>query len=157
MIHYDPTKMLKKIAPRKKIERLVKENASLNRTALSFVNDIEFLDKKAIAAVALKTIKGYKKRIRADKEQKAEIVQDPRQLVQRVQNEIVLQMSESIRSNYEGEYYTWLPSSADEPDPEHQLNYGKVFQVGVGEMPGERYGCQCGMEIHVNGTKLELE
>ena len=48
------------------------------------------------------------------------------------------------------EFYRWLPSDAKNPDPEHQLLYGKIFRVGEGDkegnMPGERYGCRCGIE-----------
>ena len=48
------------------------------------------------------------------------------------------------------EFYRWMPSDAKNPDPEHQLLYGKIFRVGEGDkegnMPGERYGCRCGIE-----------
>lgn len=156
MIIYDPSKLLSKIAPEKKIKKLISSNAGLKKTALSFVNDIEFLDKKSIEKVALKTIKGYKKRIAEDKSEKKELVKDPRQLIQRVQNEVLLQVKESIRETYRGEFYIWLPSDANEPDPEHQLNYGKEFQVGVGEMPQDRIGCRCGMQILVKETQLNI-
>lgn len=156
MIKYDPSKLLKRIAPQTKIEKLLSARVSLKKTALSFVSDIDFIDKGRIEEVALRTIKGYKERIKADADQKEEILDDPKQLIQRVQNEVVLQIAASIKDNYEGEFYTWLPSDADEPDPEHQLNYGETFQVGVGEMPGDRYGCRCGMEIQVQQTKLQL-
>lgn len=155
-IIYDPAKILKKAAPAEKIERLVSSRMSLNRAALSFVSAFDSLDKNAIARVALKTLKGYKQRVKADPSIKGDLRADPAQLVQRVQNEVVLQLSEEISERYAGEFYVWLPSDADEPDPEHQLNYGKTFQVGVGEMPGERYGCRCGMEIKVPGSRLEL-
>jgi hypothetical protein len=156
VIRYDPTKLLKKIAPAKKIKKLLTADVSLKKTALSFVNDIDFLNKKDITRVALKTIKGYQKRIKMDPDVEAEIASDPAQLIQRVQNEVVTQVAGEIRDKYEGEFYEWLPSDADEPDPEHQLNYGKTFQVGVGEMPGDRFGCRCGMNILVDETKLEL-
>lgn len=155
-IKYLPDKLLKKIAPVRKVENLISSRASLKKTALSFVNDIDFLDKKAISKVALDTIKGYKKRIKEDPTIKSDLVDDPKQLIQRVQNEVVFQVQERIADEYDGEFYIWLPSDADEPDPEHQLNYGKKFQIGVGEMPGERYGCRCGMEILVKETKLKL-
>lgn len=156
MIKYDPSKILRKVAPQKKIEKILKANLSLKKAALSFVSDFDFLDKDAIARVALKTIKGYKKRVEEDPDQKAKILDDPAQLVQRVQNEVVFQISGEIKESYAGEFYTWTPSSAEVPDPEHQLNYGKVFQIGDGEQPGERFGCQCGMEIHVAGSELDL-
>jgi hypothetical protein len=155
-IVYLPNQLLKKIAPKKKIANLVSSNASLKKTALSFVDDIDFIDKKSVSKVALKTIKGYKDRIKDDPDLKKNLIKDPAQLVQRVQNEVVLQVSESIKEEYSGEFYIWLPSDADEPDPEHQLKYGKKYKIGVGEMPGERYGCKCGMEILVKETKLDL-
>lgn len=160
--------MLKKIAPDKKIKRMLTGNVGLKKAALSFVDDIEFLDKKSVSKVALKTVRSYQERIAkaqvdggmeasAGDAVEASIVKDPKLLIARVQNEVVLQISNSIRENYEGEQYEWLPSDAEEPDPEHQLNYGKIFTVGVGEMPGERYGCRCGMNILVKQTQLELE
>jgi len=155
-IVYLPNQLLKKIAPKKKIANLVSSNASLKKTALSFVDDIDFIDKKSVSKVALKTIKGYKARIKDEPDLKKNLIKDPAQLVQRVQNEVVLQISESIKEEYSGEFYIWLPSDADEPDPEHQLKYGKKYKIGVGEMPGERYGCKCGMEILVKETKLDL-
>lgn len=160
-IVYDPSKLLEKVAPEAKIKRLLKGNISLKRTALTFVDSVDFLDKKSVSKVALKAIKSYKKRINEEPrekraEAKSEILDDPRLLIHRVQNEVVTQITEEIKTAYEGEFYEWLPSDADEPDPEHQLNYGKVFRVGEGEMPGERYGCRCGMNILVKGSELEL-
>jgi hypothetical protein len=155
-IRYEPSALLKKIAPKRKIEKLISRKASLKKAALSFVNDFDFLDKKAIERVALKTIKGYKERIKADPDIKTELVADPAQLIQRVQNEVVFQISDEIKGKYSGEFYIWLPSDADEPDPEHQLNYGKKFQIGDGEMPGDRIGFKCGMEILVDDQSLSL-
>lgn len=156
-IIYDPKKMIKKIAPARKIEKLLSSGVNLKKTALSFVDDIEFLDKKSVTKVALKTIKEYQKRIALDDEVKDAILDDPKLLINRVENEVVFQIANSIKENYEGEQYEWLPSDADEPDPEHQLKYGEVFTIGVGEMPGERYGCRCGMRILVKQTELQLE
>lgn len=168
-IKYEPDKMLKKIAPERKIKKLLTGKVSLKKTALSFVSDIEFLNKKKIAEVALKTIKSYKARISrardevsaaAGKELKDDLLDDPKQLIQRVQNEVVFQVHEKIKTNYGGERAVWLPSSADEPRPEHQLNYGKEYIIGQGidgVEPGDEYGCQCGVEILTNETQLELD
>lgn len=156
MIRYEPSKLLSRLAPEKKIEKLLKSSFSLKRSALSFAAKIDFLDEDAIARVALKTIKGYKQRVKDDPEAKDEILADPAQLIQRVQNEVAFQVAGEIKDRYSGESYRWLPSDADEPDPEHQLNYGEVFQVGDGEMPGDRFGCRCGMEILVDDSSLDL-
>ena len=75
-------------------------------------------------------------------------------LQQRIENLVVFSEVIKIKEENAGKYYKWLPSGADEPDPQHQLLYGKTFLVGEGDeegnMPGERYGCQCGMEILTN-------
>lgn len=167
-IVYDPKKLLRKIAPTRKIERLVSSKLTLKKAALSFVDSIDFIDKAKVQEVALKTIKGYQLREAAavvksgldrsaGKEEREEIVKDPKQLIQRVENEVLLQVAEGIKNKYAGKTYTWLPSDAEEPDPEHQSNYGKVFTIGDGEMPGDRIGCRCGMEIHTDETQLKLD
>lgn len=174
-IVFDPKTMLKKIAPPSKIKRMVSSRMGLKRTALSFVDraadsDVGVLDKKAVAEVARKTVRGYQERIAkatvdADFEKSAgaevatEILDDPKQLIQRVQNEFVFQAQKKIQAQYKGQRARWLPSSADEPDPEHQANYGKEYIIGEGidgEEPGDRFGCKCGVEI-LNETSLELE
>src|SRR5688500_7081250 len=100
MIKYEPSKLIKKIAPDKKIKKLLNKNFSLRKAALSFVNDVDFIGKGDVTRVALKTIKGYKNRIKADKDLKKDILSDPRQLIQRVQNEVVLQVADEIKSTY---------------------------------------------------------
>lgn len=158
-IEYDPKKLLQEIAPDAKIKKLVSRRLDFKRAALSFISDVPFIDKKKVADVTLKTLKSYRERAQAEdsKETEKDLSKNPKQLIQRVQNSVIFQVSQEIRAQYQGERYEWLPSDADEPDPEHQLNYGKVFEVGVGEMPGERYGCRCGMRILVDETELSLE
>lgn len=165
-IFYDPKKMLNKIAPDSKIKKLMSRRLDAKKAAFSFIDDIPFLNKKAVVDVTLKTLKSYRQRrdreiasgSKADgQELESDLYDSPMQLIQRVQNEVVFQVSQEIKSQYQGERYEWLPSDADEPDPEHQLNYGKIFVVGEGEMPGERYGCKCGMRILVNETELKLD
>lgn len=161
-IIYDPKKMLRDVAPESKIKKLVNRRLDVKRASLSFISDVPFIDKSKVTEVALKTVKSYKERVRAEsgddaKDLEKELSRSPMQLIQRVQNEVVWQISQGIRAQYEGEKYEWLPSDADEPDPEHQLNYGKIFVVGEGEMPGERIGCKCGMRILVKETELKLD
>lgn len=166
-IFYDPKALLKKIAPESKIKKLVSGKVSLKKTALSFIDAVDFIDKKAVSRVALKTIRSYQERIAkaqaeagersAGDEIQKDIVDDPKLLIQRVQNEVVFQVAQEIKDQYSGDQYEWLPSDAEEPDPEHQLNYGKIFTIGEGEMPGERIGCRCGMHILVKQTQLELD
>jgi hypothetical protein len=156
VVKFQPDKLLAKIAPAKKIKKLLKGNISLKRTALSFIDAVDFIDKKNVADTALKVIKGYKQRIKDDPDLEEEILKDPKQLIQRVQNEVILQIGAAIKDKYDGERYIWLPSDADEPRPEHQLNYGVEFTIGDGEQPGDEWGCRCGMQILVDGSSLEL-
>lgn len=163
MILYDPAALLRKIAPAKKIKRLIKEDLSVNKAVLSMFSEIDFINKRDVLDVALNTSKGYKARYREEKKQgatnsqaKEQTLNDKVLLVNRVQNAVVYQVAQEIKAEYDGEYYKWLPSDADTPDPEHQLNYGKTFQIGDGEFPGERYGCRCSVEILVKETKLSL-
>lgn len=156
MIKYDPSALLRRIAPESKIKKLVSKRASLKKSALSFVNDIDFLSNNSVKKVALDVIKDYKRRTKGDPSLRKEITKDPKQLIQRLQNLVVTSLSKEIKSKYKGEFYIWLPSDANEPDPEHQLKYGKKYRVGVGEMPGDRYGCRCGMQIITEDSSLDL-
>ena len=125
------------ISPKKLARDVIENTGSLNR--------------KNLDDLSLKVIKQYKEKYGLDS-----IDATDSQAIQRIQNNAVYEIAQSIKENYDGAEYEWLPSDADTPDPEHQLNYGKVFKVGVGEMPGERYGCKCGMNILVKETRLNL-
>lgn len=71
-------------------------------------------------------------------------------LTRRLKNFLVYTEVQEQRKRHKGKMYRWLPSSAETPDPQHQLLYGKIFREGTGDkdgyMPGERWGCQCGIE-----------
>lgn len=163
MITYNPKELLKKLAPKTKLKRLVTQELTVNKAVLAMFDDIDFISKRPITEVALKTVQQYKKRYRDEKknsdnkkEAKDEAINKNKLLIHRVQNAVVYQVAQEIKEEYEGESYKWLPSDAQTPDPLHQLNYGKVFQIGDGEMPGDRYGCRCAMQILVKETKLKL-
>jgi hypothetical protein len=130
---------------------------TVKKAALSFVDDADFIDKKDVTDVALKVASGYRERVRAGTAEADELIDDPALLIQRVQNELVFQVHEKIKDSYGGERGRWLPSDADEPRPEHQLNYGKEYVIGEGidgVEPGDEPGCRCGVEILVPETKL---
>lgn len=155
--------MLRKVAPEKTVKKLMKNNFTLNRTALTMLSNSGVLSKKKLETIALRVIKGYRETYGDEREVGAskaeafdEAVNDKKLLVNRVQNAVVFEISKDIKKEYRGEFYEWLPSDAEEPDPLHQLNYGQIFQLGKGEAPGDRYGCKCGMNILVDETKLEL-
>lgn len=170
-IIFDPTKMLRRIAPVAKIKRMVSGKLSLKRTILASIGTEEIpIDNGSLASVARKTLSGYQERVAKeiaenDFEKAAgtalqkQIVADPKQLIQRVQNEVIFQIHNGIKEKYGGQRARWLPSSAEEPRPEHQKNYGKVYVIGEGidgVEPGDEYGCQCGVEIITDETTLDL-
>jgi hypothetical protein len=152
------------MASKKRVKELVKKDLGLKKAALNSIEGVNVLDKKTLQDVALKVLEGYRERVEVLREQgytKAEAVasfqKDPKLLVQRVQNATSYEISQRIKETYEGEFFIWLPSTAVVPDEEHAKKYGKRFRIGVGEMPGDRYGCQCGMEILVDAKRLKLE
>lgn len=159
-IKYLPDKMLEQVVPKSKLKKLLtKKDLSLKKTALSFIDGNDVISKKAITKTALKVVRSYKKRAKGDTEERLDLYEDPALLINRVQNEVLLQVAEGIKEKYAGHTFTWLPSDADEPDPEHQLNYGKTFVIGAMDYEGRELGtngCRCGMEIHTEDTKLEL-
>jgi hypothetical protein len=162
-IRFQPTKMLRKVAPRAKIERLVTKKLTVNRAAMTMLTDSNVLSKKTLEKIAIKVIRQYKEKYAEERsagasidEASVEAINGKKLMVQRVQNAAVHEISQEIKSQYRGEFYEWLPSDANEPDPLHQLNYGQTFQLGKGEQPGDRYGCRCGMNILVDETRLSL-
>lgn len=164
-ITVDPSKMLNRLAPKNTVERLVTQKLTLNRAVLTTLSHHqEFLSKSTMEEIAVKVIQGYKKRYENEldlgetkKDAFSAAVNKSKKMVQRVQDGIIYEVSSKIKNSYHGQYYIWLPSDADEPDPLHQLNYGKRFRIGRGEMPGERYGCRCGLKILTEETQLNLE
>lgn len=164
-IIFDPTKEANKIASKNKIKKLLKNNISLKRTVLSTLDTSDFrLNKKSLTDVALKTIKSYKERLsKLDKDEssnlKKDLVKNPKLLINRVQNELIFQIHTGIKKKYKGQRARWLPSDADEPRPEHQANYGKIYTIGEGingVEPGDEYGCKCGVEILTDDDELDL-
>lgn len=170
-VKFLPDQMLKKIAPAKKIKKLLKGNLTLKKAALSFLDDLDYIDKKDVIDTALKVVDSYQQRearaqaeagfdAAAGKEIKSSILDDPKLLIQRVQNEIIFQVHDGIKKNYGGQRAIWLPSDAEEPRPEHQLNYGKEYTIGEGIdgiEPGDEYGCRCGIEIITDDNELKLD
>jgi ribosomal protein S17E len=162
-IQFLPSNLLRKMAPKKKIEEAINGNLSVNRAALTSLAETGILSKKTLNTIALKVVRQYKETLATEMdsgtsftEAKDIALNDKKLMVQRVQNASIKEIAKEVQNKYLGEFYIWLPSDAAKPDPLHQLNYGKRFQIGRGEMPGDRYGCRCGMEILVNEDTLEL-
>lgn len=169
--------MLKKIAPKSKIKRMVNTRMGLKRSILANIGTDEIpIDNGSLAKIARKTLEGYKQRIAkaqvdagfeksAGTEEKLAILKDPKQLIRRIQNEVIFQVHQGIKQKYRGKRARWLPSSAQEPRPLHQNVYGKEYIIGEGlpagedgenVEPGDEWGCQCGVEILTDETQLDL-
>jgi hypothetical protein len=159
MIFY-PDKFKKKVLPKSFFdeELLTKKNLTLKQKAMQALILATDLDEKDLSKTILNVTKIYQNRIDDLSEEgipktKASIIaKDGEKLLrQRVESLVVFSQVQKIKGENEGQYYRWLPSGAINPDPQHQLLYGQTFLVGEGDdegnMPGERYGCQCGMEI----------
>lgn len=164
-IRYEPKKVLKKIASKKNIENLVTDRLTVNKAVLNSLDASGVLGKKQLQYVGLNVIKQMRERAEnlADDsgltkaESREEILENKKQLVQRVQNATVKEITKKVKEKYRGEFYVWLPSTAENPDKKHKRKYGKRYQLGKGEAPGDREGCRCGMEILVKAKRLNLD
>lgn len=163
-IRYEPEKILKRMAGKKKVESLITDRLTLNRAVLNSLNESGVLGKKQLEFVGLNVARKYREKADAltdegltKKESREEVLENKRLLVQRVRMATVYEITQTIKRKYRGEKYRWLPSTAENPDHKHEKKYGKVYVIGKGEMPGDRYGCQCGMEILVKAKRLNLD
>jgi hypothetical protein len=158
MIFY-PDKFKKKVLPKSFFkENLLDKNLSFKQKAMQALILSTPASKDDLAATVLGVINTYKNKVDElqleglPKTQAKFLATNGEALLQqRIENLVVYSEVQRLKEENKGEFYRWLPSGADEPDPEHQLLYGEIFPVGQGDsegnMPAERYGCQCGMEI----------
>lgn len=165
-ITFEPEKILRRMGSKKTVKKLATRDLSLNQMVVGSLADADILSKGTLETIALKVLKTWKKRKREALAEGVSVktateiaVNGKKLMVQRVQNAAMREISLELKDQYRGEFAEWLPSNAVNPDPIHQLNYGKRFQIGVGingEQPGERFGCQCGMRILVKEDTLSL-
>lgn len=148
-----PNEMAEKRLSKAKIKKLINEDLTLNLEAIRSIsndNELVYKDLKSSVQRVLQTYEDrYKDFLQDETKRKAMAlaVNSDKLLIQRVRGLLTWSISQEIAQRYKGKKYKWLPSSANTPDVRHQLKYGKTFTVGVGEMPQDRYGCQCGLEI----------
>lgn len=151
-IRYEPSRLIRKLKIREKAKRLATRNMTLNQEAVRSLTEFGLLPKKTLERVALKVIKEQK----AAGNDKV----SPKLMQARVQAAALREQTRLIKQAYRGEYYRWLKSTAANPRDEHIPNYGKIFQVGVGDAngndPGDLWGCQCGMELLVDESTEEF-
>lgn len=153
-IEYQPKEIIEKSLSSKKIKKLITSDLKLNKAVLATLSSHSVLPKKELEIAALNILKKYRKRFKAGETLK---VIGTSQLVNVIQNMAMQETTSLVKEAYMGEFYEWLPSEAENPDPEHQLKYGKKFQIGKGEMPQDRYGCKCGMRILTKEEELDFE
>lgn len=145
-----PREYVKKALPKGFFSRkLLTNKLNVKRVYLRALLTATTLSKREIKNTIYKVIDFYREKIETLKDEgvkayKSEALNDEKLLKQRVENLVIWNEAQEQKRDHAGEFYVWLPSSSKEPDPQHQLKYGKVYQVGVGEFPNERYGCKCG-------------
>lgn len=153
---FDPQTWLKRVFP-KGIEKsgLLNDKLEIKKTYLKALVRATAVSQRKLTQEIYKTVEFYlekEERLKAQgvKAFKQEALNGQALLTERIKNFLVYSEVQAQKKAHKGRMYRWLPSSAEEPDPEHQLLYGKVFREGEGDkegyMPGERWGCQCGIE-----------
>lgn len=136
--------------------RLLNSELEFKQKALSTLLKATGLKKREVNASIYKVVDFYEEKMDYLKEEgvkafKKNALNNEALLKNRIEGMVLFNEVQNIKEEYEGGFYRWLPSSSEIPDPEHQLLYGKIFRIGEGDkdgnMPAERYGCKCGMEI----------
>lgn len=145
-----PAAYLKRVLPAGFFkERLLGKKFSIKRTFLRALVTAAELDEQELKDSYARTIKFYREKEKKLEEEnakrpEAKAANGEKLLKTRVENLVVYSQSQKLKDEHDGEYYIWLPSSSEEPRPEHQLLYGEIRKVGVGEFPNDDYGCKCG-------------
>ena len=153
---FDPQMWLKRVFP-KGIEKsgLLNDKLEIKKTYIKALVRATAVSQRKLTQEIYKTVDFYLEKEARLKSQgvksfKQEALNGQALLTERIKNFLVYCEVQEQKKAHKGRMYRWLPSSAKEPDPEHQLLYGKVFDEGEGDkeghMPGERWGCQCGIE-----------
>ena len=146
--------------------RLLNSELELKQLALQSLLKATNLSKREIDETIVKVVDIYEKKMMKLKKDKVrafrkEALNNEILLKDRLENLVVWNEVQNIKKDNKGMFYRWLPSSAKCPDPEHQLLYGKIFKVGEGDkegnMPAERYGCKCGMQLLTAREAKELK
>lgn len=146
--------------------RLLNSDLELKQLALQAILKATNLSEREVEATVYKVVDNYEKKMKDLKKKKvrafkAKALNNEVLLKDRIENLVLWNEVQHLKEEHQGQYYRWLPSSSKIPDPEHQLLYGKIFKVGEGDkegnMPSERYGCKCGMQILTAKEAKELK
>lgn len=167
-ITFFPSEFSQLLAPKKLIDKLASKTLTPNKAAVRMLANVADINTADAQETVLKVLKQYKEKTDViydgsdlSRQAAREVAtNDNALLTQRVRNLLTFESTQKVKENYLGTRYVWLPSSANEADPLHQLNYGKTFTLGEGddngEDPGDRYGCQCGMRILTDDEELDI-
>jgi hypothetical protein len=165
-VKFYPDEYLKKVMPKKLLRNgLLYDDLTIKKTYLKALSRAAAISEKQLNESVYGVIKQYRAKEKLLKaggveDYAAEAVNDEVLLTRRVENLLVWSEVQEQKEEHAGEQYRWLPSSAKEADPYHQTLYGKIFEAGTGDkdgnMPGERYGCQCGIEWLGNPAKEKI-
>lgn len=154
---FNPNNFLKLVFGRDFFKgKILNSEMEFKKTMLQSVIKATTLSEREVNASVYKVVDLYSKKIKelkaeGEKSYKKKAINNEVLLKNRLENLVLYNEVKKLKKEHEGQYYRWIPSSAEEPDPEHQLLYGKIFKVGEGDkdgnMPTERYGCRCGIEF----------
>ena len=160
-----PETILKKSLPKDFFDGdlLKKKNLTLKQNAMQALILATSFSKREINSTVAKVADIYQRKIDDLSDEgipkaKASVIakSGEKLLKQRIAGLVIFDAVQNIKAENEDDFYEWLPSSSDTPDPEHQLLYGQIKKVGEGDkegnMPMERYGCNCGLRI-IKATK----
>lgn len=138
-----------------KRKTLLNRNFDLKREVKRAILKLDIMSKRELDAMLEKVTDFYTEKAErlqeeGDRAFKKDAVNNEKLLKQRVEMAVTYYEVDKEAKEHEGGFYRWLPSEAKEPEPEHQLLYGKIFKVGEGDkegnMPMQRWGCRCGIE-----------
>lgn len=154
--YFLPDVFLKKALPKNFWERgLLTRDVNPKQTIIKAVVTSTAVTKRELDGTYRRAIEFYDNKIEKLKDEgvrkyKSEALHGERLLRARIHQLILYNEVQELKKEHKGKRYRWLPSAAHHPEPEHQLLYGKIFEVGEGDkdgnMPCERWGCQCGIE-----------
>ncbi|MDR2426834.1 MAG: hypothetical protein LBD46_06640 [Endomicrobium sp.] len=166
---FDPKAYLKKVLPKGFEEQslLYANDIEVKKTVLRSLTAAKAINGREIKSSIYNSVNQYKNKYEELLNQGAtkseayeEATNGEALLKQRIYSTLIYDEVQELKEEHYGEYYMWLPSDAQTPDPQHQLLYGKVFKVGEGDkngfMPGERWGCQCGIDFIGNYDKEKI-
>ena len=160
-----PKEFLKKVLPKGFWRKELLNKFEIKKEYLRALTTSKAINGRKIKASIYRTIAEYENKYKslivaaggnltkskAYNEAYNEAVKEEALVKQRIENAVVYDEVQELKKEHAGANYRWLPSDAQKARPQHQLLYGKIFKVGEGDsngnMPGEDYGCRCGLEF----------